>query len=79
MAVIYFTNNADAGTGSLRATIASAQPGDVIRPDESVFERGATIEIALASSSKRKSQLCQAFASQFSTVKSSGGGTTKPI
>ncbi|MBQ9800121.1 MAG: fibronectin type III domain-containing protein, partial [Thermoguttaceae bacterium] len=49
MAVIYFTNNADAGTGSLRATIASAQPGDVIRPDESVFERGATIEIALAS------------------------------
>ena len=49
MAVIYFTNNADAGTGSLRATIASAQPGDVVRPDETVFERGSTIEIALAS------------------------------
>ena len=49
MAILYFSNNADSGTGSLRATIASAQPGDVIRPDETVFERGAMIEIALAS------------------------------
>ena len=49
MAVIYFTNNADSGDGSLRAAIASAQNGDVIRPDETVFERGSTIEIALAS------------------------------
>jgi hypothetical protein len=49
MAVIYFTNNADAGTGSLRAAIASAQPGDVVRPDETVFERGSAIEIVLAS------------------------------
>ena len=48
MSVIYFTNNADNGDGSLRAAIASAQPGDVIRPDETVFERGSTIEIALA-------------------------------
>ncbi len=49
MAVIYFTNNADSGAGSLRATIASAQPGDVVRPDETVFECGSTIEIVLAS------------------------------
>lgn len=50
MAVIYFTNNADSGAGSLRAAITSAQSGDIIRPDESVFERGETIEITPASS-----------------------------
>ena len=49
MAVVYFTNNASTGAGSLVAAIANAQPGDTIRPDESVFERGATIEIVLAS------------------------------
>ncbi len=49
MAIIYFTNNADNGDGSLRAAIMSAKDGDVIRPDETVFERGSTIEIALAS------------------------------
>ncbi|MBR5244022.1 MAG: fibronectin type III domain-containing protein [Thermoguttaceae bacterium] len=49
MAILYFSNNADSGTGSLRTAIASAQSGDIIRPDETVFERGATIEITLAS------------------------------
>ena len=49
MAVAYFTNNANSGSGSLRAAISAAQPGDVVRPDETVFERGSTIEIVLAS------------------------------
>ena len=49
MSIIYFTNNADKGDGSLCAAIMSAKDGDVIRPDESVFERGSTIEILLAS------------------------------
>ena len=50
MAVVYFTNNASTGAGSLVAAILSAAAGDVIRPDESVFERGSIIEIALSSS-----------------------------
>lgn len=49
MAVVYFTSNASTGAGSLAEAIQNAQPGDVVRPDETVFERGATIEIALAS------------------------------
>lgn len=49
MAVIYFTNNASTGSGSLAAAVAAAKDGDVIRPDETVFGRGATVEIALAS------------------------------
>ena len=49
MAVVYFTSNASTGAGSLLEAIRTAQPGDVVRPDESVFERGATIEIVLAS------------------------------
>ena len=49
MAIIYFTSNADSGDGSLRWAITQAQPGDVIRPDESVFDRGSIIEIVLAS------------------------------
>lgn len=49
MAVVTFTSNASTGAGSLAEAIANAQPGDVIRPDETVFERGSTIEIALAS------------------------------
>lgn len=50
MAIVYFTNNASSGSGSLVDAVANAQPGDVVRPDESVFERGSIIEIALASS-----------------------------
>ena len=50
MAVVYFTNNASSGSGSLVEAIVNAQSGDVVRPDESVFERGSIIEIALASS-----------------------------
>ena len=49
MAVVYFTNNASTGSGSLAAAVAAAKDGDVIRPDETVFGRGATVEIALAS------------------------------
>ena len=49
MAVVYFTSNASTGAGSLVEAIQNAAPGDVVRPDETVFERGATIEIALAS------------------------------
>ena len=49
MGVVYFTSNASTGAGSLAEAIQNAQPGDVVRPDEAVFERGATIEIALAS------------------------------
>ena len=49
MAVVYFTSNASTGAGSLAEAIQNAQPGDVVRPDETVFERGSTIEIVLAS------------------------------
>lgn len=49
MAVVYFTSNAATGAGSLAEAIQNAQPGDVVRPDETVFERGAVIEIVLAS------------------------------
>ena len=49
MAIIYFTNNASTGAGSLVEAIKNASSGDVIRPDETVFERGSTIEIVLAS------------------------------
>ena len=48
MAVVYFTGNASTGSGSLVEAVKNAQPGDVIRPDETVFERGSTIEIVLA-------------------------------
>ena len=49
MAVVYFMNNAATGSGSLAQAVANATSGDTIRPDESVFERGAIIEIVLAS------------------------------
>ena len=49
MATVYFTSNASTGSGSLAEAIKNASPGDVIRPDETVFERGSTIEIVLAS------------------------------
>ena len=48
MAVVYFTSNASTGAGSLAEAVANASSGDIIRPDESVFERGSIIEIALA-------------------------------
>lgn len=48
MGVVYFTSNASTGAGSLREAVTNAQPGDVVRPDETVFERGSTIEITLA-------------------------------
>lgn len=49
MNVVYFTSNASTGAGSLVKAIENASPGDVIRPDESVFERGSIIEITLVS------------------------------
>lgn len=49
MSTRYFTNNAATGSGSLVDAVKNAAPGDVVRPDPAVFERGATIEIALAS------------------------------
>ena len=49
MAIIKFTNNASSGAGSFAEAVKNAQPGDVIRPDEAVFERGSTVEIALIS------------------------------
>ncbi|MBQ8363618.1 MAG: hypothetical protein IJX36_06810 [Thermoguttaceae bacterium] len=49
MAVVYFTSNASTGAGSLVEAIRNASPGDVVRPDETVFERGSTIEIVLTS------------------------------
>ena len=48
MATIYFTSNADSGSGTLRAAIASAENGDVIMPDPNVFTSGP-ITIALSS------------------------------
>ena len=48
MAVVYFTSNASTGAGSLAEAVANAAAGDIIRPDETVFERGSIIEIALA-------------------------------
>ncbi|MBR2005223.1 MAG: hypothetical protein IJ991_13715, partial [Thermoguttaceae bacterium] len=48
MSTLYFTSNASTGAGSLVEAVKNAQPGDVVRPDETVFERGATIEIVLA-------------------------------
>lgn len=48
MATVYFTTNADSGSGSLRAAISSAEAGDVIMPDPEVFTSGP-VEIALSS------------------------------
>ncbi len=49
MATIYVSSNADSGTGTLRQAILDAASGDEIRFSETVFERGAPIEIALLS------------------------------
>lgn len=49
MSLVYFTNNADAGDGSLRDAIERAEPGDTIAPDPNVSWGTDTIEIALSS------------------------------
>lgn len=49
MATVYFTTNADSGSGSLRSAISNAEDGDVIMPDPSVFTSGPVI-IACSSS-----------------------------
>lgn len=74
MAVVYFTSNAATGVGSLAEAVANAQPGDVVRPDESVFERGSTIEIVLASTLNVDKDLTLD-ASPF-RVRLNGGGST---
>lgn len=43
MATIYFTSNADSGSGTLRAAINSAESGDVIMPDPNVFTSGPIV------------------------------------
>lgn len=48
MATIYFTTNADSGTGSLRAAISSAVSGDTIMPDPTIFTTGP-VEILVSS------------------------------
>ncbi|MBO7206769.1 MAG: hypothetical protein J6W10_04065 [Kiritimatiellae bacterium] len=75
MAVVYFTSNASTGAGSLVEAVANAQPGDVVRPDESVFERGSTIEIVLASQLNVDKDLTLD-ASPF-RVRLNGGGTKR--
>ena len=77
MSVIYFTNSASTGAGSLAEAIRNAQPGDVVRPDETVFERGATIEIALASTLMIDKNLTLD-ASPF-RVRLDGGGATRCV
>ncbi len=49
MATIYFTSNADSGSGTLRAALNSAEAGDVIMPDPNVFTSGPVV-IACSSS-----------------------------
>lgn len=49
MATVYFTSNADSGSGTLRAAISSAADDDTIAPDPSVFTSGP-ITITLSSS-----------------------------
>ena len=43
MATIYFTSNADSGSGTLRAAIASAEDGDTITYDPNVFTSGPVV------------------------------------
>lgn len=48
MATVYFTTNADSGSGSLRSAISNAADGDTIMPDPNVFTSGPVV-IALSS------------------------------
>ena len=47
--MIYFTNTANSGAGSLRQAILDAQPGDVVAPDPTVFGAGESVTISLSS------------------------------
>lgn len=49
MATIYFTSNADSGTGTLRAALSNAVDGDTIEPDETYFAAVDPIVISLSS------------------------------
>lgn len=48
MATIYFTSNADSGSGTLREAISNAESGDTIAPDPTVFTTGPIV-ISLSS------------------------------
>lgn len=48
MSIKYFTNNADTGTGSFRAVLATLVSGDVLEPDPDVF-KDADVEVSLSS------------------------------
>lgn len=48
MSVIYITNNAATGTGSLYEAIKNAQEGDLITPDPAVFPPGSVVDITIA-------------------------------
>ena len=43
MATVYFTSNADSGSGTLRAAIASAEDGDTITYDPTIFTSGPIV------------------------------------
>ena len=45
----YFTTTADSGDGSLRAIIAASNQNDIVKPDPTVFPKGSTVTIKLAS------------------------------
>lgn len=55
MATVYFTSNADSGSGTLRAAINSAESGDTITYDPTVFTTGPiviSVSTALITTSK---------------------------
>lgn len=45
MSIIYFTNNAATGSGSLYNAVKTARAGDVVAPDPTVFGVGERVEI----------------------------------
>ena len=45
----YFTTTADSGDGSLRAILAASNQNDIVKPDPTVFPKGSTVTIKLAS------------------------------
>ena len=49
MATVYFTSNADSGSGTLRDCVENASDGDVIMPDPNTFSSSGDITIELSS------------------------------
>ena len=46
--MIYFTNTANSGTGSLRQALLDARDGDVIEPDPTVFSAGELVVVSVS-------------------------------